>query len=153
MKRSGILNAELSGAIASLGHTDLIMVVDAGFPIPRTAHRIDLAIAENLPDLRTVLKLINQEMIVEGVVRAELVVSNNPTLDEFLMKTFAGAEFTIRSHQDILTKMAHEAKVIVRTGAFDPWGNIGLYSGVDVPKWFAGDHVKVPDYYESKINK
>lgn len=151
MKRNGILNAELSGALATLGHTDLIMVVDAGFPIPATSNRIDLAIAENLPDLRTVLKLINEEIIVEGVVRAELVLSNNPTLDSFLQETFKGAEFTVRAHQDILTKMAHEAKVIVRTGAFDPWGNIGLYCGVDVPKWFAADHVSVPDYYASRM--
>ena len=151
MKRSGILNAQLSGALATLGHTDLIMVVDAGFPIPAGANRIDLAIAENLPDLRTILRLINDEIIVEGVVRAELVVSHNPTLDDFLQETFKGADFSIRSHAEILSKMAHEAKVIVRTGAFDPWGNIGLYCGVDVPKWFAADHVTVPDYYASKI--
>jgi len=151
MKKSGILNAELSGALATLGHNDLMMVVDAGFPIPTTSHRIDLAIAENLPDLRTVLSLINEEIIVERVVRAEYVVSHNPTLDEFLKEKFAGAELSVRPHEEILSQMAHEAKVIVRTGAFDPWGNIGLYCGVDVPKWFQADHVKVPDYYASRI--
>jgi simple sugar transport system permease protein/D-ribose pyranase len=151
MKKSGILNVQLSGALATLGHTDLIMVVDAGFPIPSDANRIDLAIAENLPDLRTVLRLINEEIIVEAVARAEYVVSNNPTLDEFLKETFVGAELSIRSHEEILSQMAHEAKVIVRTGAFDPWGNIGLYCGVDVPKWFAGDHVVAPDYYASRL--
>lgn len=150
MKRHGILNAPLSEAIASLGHTDLLMVVDAGFPIPRTAHRVDLAIAENLPDLRTVLKLIHAEMIVEKVARAELVVSHNPTLDAFLLEQFSGAEFVIRPHEEIMRDMAREAKVIVRTGAFDPWGNIGLYSGVDVPKWFARDDVTLPDYYQGK---
>lgn len=151
MKRNGILNAELSGALATLGHTDLLLVVDAGFPIPREAHRIDLAIAENLPDLRTVLELIAAELVVEGVVRADDVPSNNPRLDEWLQQRFPDAEFTTRSHAEVLGELAREAKVIVRTGAFEPWGNIGLRCGVDVPKWFGGDGVIVPDYYASKL--
>jgi D-ribose pyranase len=150
MKRSGILNAQLSETLATLGHTDLIMVVDAGFPIPRDAHRIDLAIAQDLPDVRTVLSLIHREIIVEKVARAEYVVSHNPTLDEFLATEFSGAEFVVRPHEEILSQMAHEAKAIVRTGAYDPWGNIGLYCGVDVPTWFAPDHVTLPDYYADR---
>ena len=151
MKRHGILNAELSGALATLGHTDLLMVVDAGFPIPRSAHRVDLAIAENLPDLRTVLKLISAEMVVEGVVRADDVTSNNPRLDEWLRQEFTDAEFTTRSHADMLGELAQQAKVIVRTGAFEPWGNIGLFCGVDVPRWFGGEGIIAPDYYASKL--
>lgn len=151
MKRHGILNAPLSGALATLGHTDLILVVDAGFPIPPTANRIDLAIAENLPDLRTVLGLIADEIVVEGVVRAEDVTTNNPRLDEWLRERFSDAEFTTRTHADVLGELAHQAKVIVRTGAFEPWGNVGLFCGVDVPKWFGGDGVIAPDYYASKL--
>lgn len=147
MKRSGIINAPLSEALATLGHTDMFMVVDAGFPIPRTAHRIDLAIAENLPDLRTVLSLVNEEVIVEGVTRAEYVLSHNPTLEDFLQETFSGAKFTVRPHDDILASMANEAKFIVRTGAYDPWGNIGLHCGVDIGAWFSASHVTLPDYY------
>ena len=49
--------------------------------------------------------------------------------------------------------MAAKAKVIVRTGAFDPWGNILLYSGVDVPAWFSKEGVVAPDYYEKKLKR
>lgn len=150
MKRSGILNPALSEAIASLGHTDMFMVVDAGFPIPRGAWRIDLALAHNVPDVRTVLRILNEEVIVEGVTRAEYVPSHNPTLESFLQETFAGAEFTIRPHDDMLATMADEAKFVVRTGAFDPWGNIGLHCGVDIPTWFDAEHVTLPDYYASR---
>lgn len=127
------------------------MVVDAGFPIPSGVQRIDLALAENLPDLRTVLSLINEEIIVEKVTRAEFVVSHNPPLEAFLHQIFSGAEFTVRPHQEILTQMAHEAKAVVRTGAFDPWGNIGLYCGVDVPRWFSAEGITAPDYYASRL--
>ncbi|WP_029145224.1 D-ribose pyranase [Microbacterium luticocti] len=151
MKRHGILNAPLSGALATLGHTDLIMVVDAGFPIPPAADRIDLAVAENLPDLRTVLGLIADELVVEGVVRADEVPTNNPRLDAWLRERFGDAEFSTRPHADVLGQLAAQAKVIVRTGAFEPWGNVGLYCGVDVPKWFGGEGVVAPDYYASKL--
>lgn len=151
MKRNGILNAELSGALATLGHTDLLMVVDAGFPIPRSAHRVDLAIAENLPDLRTVLELVSNDLIVEGVVRADDVTTNNPRLDEWITDRFGDAEFTTRTHADMLGELAQQAKVIVRTGAFEPWGNIGLFCGVDVPRWFGGEGIIAPDYYASKL--
>ena len=53
--------------------------------------------------------------------------------------------------EKILSEMAKKAKVIVRTGAFDPWGNILLYSGVDVPKWFAKPDTKIPDYYADRM--
>lgn len=151
MKRSGILNAELSEVLATLGHTDLLLVVDAGFPVPRDAHRIDLALAENLPDLRTVLGLIADELVVEGVVRAEDVPSHNPRLDSWLHERFAGAEFTARPHAEVLGDLARDAKAVVRTGAFEPWGNVGLYCGVDAPRWFGGEGVVVPEQYASKV--
>lgn len=151
MKRNGILNAQLSGALGTLGHTDLILIVDAGFPIPRDAHRVDLAIAENLPDLRTVIDLIADELIVEGVVRAEDIPTHNPRLEQWLQTRFSDAEFTTRPHAVVLGDLARQAKVIVRTGAFEPWGNIGLFCGVDAPKWFNGDGIVVPESYASKI--
>ncbi|MDQ0693755.1 MULTISPECIES: D-ribose pyranase [Streptomyces] len=151
MKRSGILNAELSEVLATLGHTDLLLVVDAGFPVPRDVHRIDLALAENLPDLRTVLGLIADELVVEGVVRAEDVPSHNPRLDAWLHESFVGAEFTTRPHTEVLGDLARDAKAVVRTGAFEPWGNIGLYCGVDAPRWFGGEGVVVPEQYASKV--
>jgi D-ribose pyranase len=41
--------------------------------------------------------------------------------------------------------------VIVRTGAFDPWGNVLLYSGVDVLAWFGKLGTVAPDYYAKNI--
>ena len=34
MKKTGILNSQLSGMIAALGHKDLVMIGDAGMPPP-----------------------------------------------------------------------------------------------------------------------
>ena len=149
MKRHGILNQPLNNVLASFGHTDMLVVCDVGFPIPRDAQRIDLAIAPDLPDLRTVLSLINEEFITEKVVIAAEMAEFNPPLHRWLQEHFSGAEFETRPHEEMLTQVARSAKAIVRTGAFDPWGNIGLVSGVDVERFFSKEGVVLPDYYRS----
>jgi D-ribose pyranase len=120
MIRTQLLNAELVRAVASMGHGDLMIVCDAGFPIPPAVWRIDLAIVPDVPDLRTVLSALAADQ--EAV-----------------------------PHETILFTMAARAKVIVRTGAFDPWGNVLLYSGVDVPQWFNKPGVVAPDYYARRM--
>ncbi len=151
MKRSGILNQPLSNVLASFGHTDLLMVCDVGFPIPRDAQRVDLAIAPDLPDLRTILSLIDEEFITEKVVIAAEMAEFNPRLHEWLKESFSGAEFEPRPHEEMLKGVASQAKAIIRTGAFEPWGNIGLVSGVDVDRFFTKEGVMVPDYYRNQV--
>jgi hypothetical protein len=51
----------------------------------------------------------------------------------------------------MLSSVALRAKTIVRTGAFDPWGNIGLVSGVDVGAWFSREGVTVPEAYRARF--
>lgn len=151
MKRTVILNANLSHAIASMGHGDLMIVCDAGFPIPNDAWRVDLAVIQDVPDLETVLSAIHEEMVAEKVAYAAEMADNNPPLLAKVKQIFADSDFETVPHEQILGEMARKAKVIVRTGAFDPWGNILLYSGVDVPKWFSKPGVVTPEYYARKM--
>jgi D-ribose pyranase len=151
VNRSKLLNAQLSYAIASMGHGDLMIVCDAGFPIPSTAWRIDLAIVPDVPDLETVLQAIADNFIAERVGYADVMPDYNAPLLAKVKRLFADAEFLPVKHETILAEMAAKAKVIVRTGAFDPWGNILLYSGVDVRAWFSKPGVVAPDYYAKKM--
>jgi D-ribose pyranase len=151
VNRNRLLNAQLSHAIASMGHGDLMIVCDAGFPIPSAAWRIDLAIVPDVPDLETVLAPIAQNLITERVAYADTLPVHNAPLLAKIRRLFAGADFEPIKHERILSEMAAKAKVIVRTGAFDPWGNILLYSGVDVPAWFSKEGVVAPDYYAKKM--
>src|SRR5436305_15268053 len=90
MKHGRILNAELSKAIAMMGHGDLFMVCDAGFPIPLDRWRIDLAVTHNLPDLYTVLELVLSELSVERVLYADLIEQHNQPLLQHLTEILDG---------------------------------------------------------------
>jgi D-ribose pyranase len=151
MKRNGILNLGLNQAIAAMGHGDFMIVCDAGFPIPAQVTRVDLAIVPDVPDLETVLTAISGDFIAEKFGYANEMAKNNPRLKEKVDRIFAGAELMTFPHAEILTELAAKAKFIVRTGAFDPWGNIVLYSGVDVPGWFAKTGTVVPEYYANRM--
>ena len=151
MNRNRLLNASLSHAIASMGHGDLMIVCDAGFPIPSSAWRVDLAVVPDIPDLETVLGAISEAFVAEKVAYADTLDAHNKPLLEKVRRLFPDAEHGTLAHETILGEMAARAKVIVRTGAFDPWGNVLLYSGVDVPKWFSKPGVVAPDYYASKL--
>ena len=151
MKRGTILNAELSHAIAMMGHGEVMLVCDAGFPIPRSAWRIDLALVQDIPDLATVLSAIAGDFVAEKVTYADTLPAHNAPLLATVKRLFPDADHAMITHETILGEMAAKAKVIVRTGAFDPWGNIRLHSGVDVPKWFDKPGVIAPDYYARKL--
>ena len=151
MKRNRILNLGLNQALAAMGHGDLMIICDAGFPIPSRVTRVDLAIVPDVPDLETVLTAISADFIAEKFGYANEMAKNNPRLKEKVDRIFADAELVTFPHAEILTELAAKAKFIVRPGAFDPWGNIILYSGVDVPKWFAKAGTVVPEYYASRM--
>lgn len=151
MKRSAILNKDLNEVIAGMGHGDWLLVCDAGFPIPGDVRRVDLALTKDEPDLETVLQLIAGDFIAEKVYYAAEVPAYNKPLQEKVHRIFAGTVFDTISHEQMLTEAARKAKAIVRTGAFDPYGNIILQSGVDAPRWFSKPGLVVPDEYKDKV--
>jgi hypothetical protein len=68
MKRTMLLNAEISMLIASMGHGDMVVVGDAGLPIPTGLggpQRIDLAVCPGVPSLDQVLTAVLSELQVE----------------------------------------------------------------------------------------
>ncbi len=93
------------------------------------------------------------ELIAEKVGYAEDLPERNPILLETVRSIFSDSDHEQVPHDDILGKYAAQAKVIVRTGAFDPWGNVLLWSGVDAPNWFNKPGVKPTDYYAEKLKR
>lgn len=69
-----LLNADISAVISRLGHTDQIVIGDAGLPIPATTTRIDLALTRGVPGFLQVVDVVTQEMQVENAYLAEEIV-------------------------------------------------------------------------------
>jgi D-ribose pyranose/furanose isomerase RbsD len=154
MRPNRILHPDLAKALAAVGHTDIVMVTDAGFPIPAGANRIDLGFYQGLPDVRDVLRVVRQEIFVEEIHFAREVRDCNPDLYAAVQAIFtgAGADFKGTTHEALCGDYAARAKVIIRSGSFDPWGNFALVVSTDPFAWFTKDsNTKVlPGYIERR---
>jgi D-ribose pyranase len=129
MKRSGILNSRLSYLIATLGHTDLVCVADAGLPIPRGVTRIDLALECGVPGFLTTVRAVLREIVVEQATVAAEMAGHNPTGYEGLRGLLGDVPLDAISHEE-LKALLPRVRAVVRTGECTPYANVILRAGV-----------------------
>ena len=136
MKELGIINRDLSSIISEQGHQDLLMVVDAGFAIPKELRVVDLSLAENKPMVLEVLAEIKKFFSVEKMVMAKQTQETNPTLFNKISNAW-GTDMDVQvvDHSDLKEK-AKEVKAVIRTGDFTAYGNVILVSGAG-DRWYS----------------
>lgn len=132
MKKHGILNAQLSGYIAALGHKDTFMIGDAGMPIPKGVPIVDLALCGNVPTFIQTMDAVLMETEVEFYTLAEEIVEKNPELLSYIQNKLPDVESEMIPHTE-LKKMSADVKFAIRTGEFTPYPNIILRAGVAFP--------------------
>ncbi|WP_353513523.1 D-ribose pyranase [Thermus sp. LT1-2-5] len=118
--------------VASLGHGDLLVVADAGLPIPQGPLRIDLAYAPGKPPFLDVVQVLLQELQVERAVLAQELRERSSDFHhrvEKALREISGAEVTYVSHERF-KELVVKAKAVVRTGEFTPYANLILQAGV-----------------------
>lgn len=127
MKKSGILNRHLAGALAELGHGDTVLVCDAGMPIPAGPRVVDLAFRTGVPSFAEVLDGLLAELVVEGGTAADEVREANPEAARLLRESLPALEFV--AHEEVKRRSA-AARLVVRTGEARPYANVLLRCGV-----------------------
>jgi D-ribose pyranase len=133
MKRTRLLNSELSHEISRVGHTASITLCDGGLPIPGGIRRIDLAIEREYPSFVRTLDALLSEMMVEEIVVAGEIHARNPGIFRDMMAVFRDHEM-----EPVVTEVPHaefkeltrSSEAIVRTGECTPYANVILKSGV-----------------------
>jgi D-ribose pyranase len=132
MKKTPLLNVALSRLIASLGHGDLVVIGDAGLPVPPGVELIDLALTQGIPDFISTLSVVLSEMQVERHVLALEILDKQPSALVALAKLHAEGALGQRellSHEQFKV-LSRQARAIVRTGECQPYCNIVLAAGV-----------------------
>ena len=127
MKRHGVLNAPLSARLAELGHTDLVVVGDAGLPRPRGVPVVDLALVLGIPSFADVVRALADELMVEQVTMADEARTANAGVVELVRSLFGEPEWV--AHED-LKALSGSACLFVRTGEATPFANVVLRCGV-----------------------
>lgn len=146
MKTSGVLHNELAQLIARMGHGDMLVITDRGFPFPRHEYTtcIDLSIGRGLPQVVDVIKVVLEELEIESVIIADETKTVSPDTYAQFQQVLA----TVRNKGNAIVEenMPHpafkdlvlngalerrEVKGFVKCGEFTPYANIILVSGVD----------------------
>ncbi|MER5944940.1 D-ribose pyranase [Streptomyces sp. NPDC001904] len=127
MKKAGILNRHLAGAIAELGHGDGVLVCDAGMPVPAGPRVVDLAFRAGVPSFAEVLDGLLDELVVEAGTAAGEVRAANPDAASLLAERVPAISHV--THEE-LKALSASAKLVVRTGEARPFANVLLRCGV-----------------------
>lgn len=128
MRETGTLNRDISDVLSTLGHTDEMIVCDAGFAIPQEVRTVNVSLAKNKPTVLELLAELKQHFSVEKLVVANETRDVSPTRFHAICNAF-GEEVPVEAIPLAEFKQrARGVKAVVRTGDFTAYSNVLLVS-------------------------
>jgi D-ribose pyranase len=127
MRRSGLWHPRLMQLIAAMGHTETIVIADAGLPVPPGVEAIDLVWSRGEPRMLPVLRAVLTELVVEQAVIAN--EARDPLLLAGIERELEGVDVRRVDHEE-LKRRCGAARAVVRTGEDTPYANVLLRAGV-----------------------
>lgn len=136
MTETGILNREIAAEMAKMGHTDKMLIADAGLAIPNTTKVIDLSLAKDIPTAVEVLKIVLENFSVESIILSEATAAVSPSREAEFKSCFeADLPCEVVTHPHFRDDLTREVKFAIRTGDFTANSNIILVSAGG-PRWY-----------------
>lgn len=129
MKKTKVINSDISRVIAQMGHFDKLSVGDAGMPVPAGTEKIDLAVDNGIPSFTQVLLNVLEELEVQRIYLAEEIKTENPKMLESIQEIMPNVPVTFIPHSEMKQDL-NNCRAFIRTGEMTPYSNIILESGV-----------------------
>ncbi|MEV6925681.1 D-ribose pyranase [Dactylosporangium sp. NPDC051485] len=127
MRSDGLWHPRLIEVLTGLGHTDMIVVADAGLPVPAGVERIDLLWRRGEPGFLPVLRTVLAEGVFEhATIATEL--TDQATV-EGLAASLGHIGRSAVPHEQ-LKELTAGARAVIRTGEATPYANVVLHAGV-----------------------
>ena len=130
MKKEKCLHPQMSRVLKEAGHTDLICVTDAGFPIPENVERVELAWKPGEAKWLEVCGLIRKEIPIEKIFLAEDIKIKSPDMYKNFLELFSDTVIEWISHEE-LKKMSGRCRAAIHTGEYTSFSNCIITVGVD----------------------
>ncbi|AST84583.1 D-ribose pyranase [Latilactobacillus sakei] len=129
MRKTKVINTQISSVISDMGHFDTLSIGDAGMPVPAGTKKIDVAIENGVPSFIQVLTNILSELEVQKVYLANEIKTANPEQLAAIKALIGETPIEFIDHSQMKQDL-NKAKAFVRTGEMTPYSNIILESGV-----------------------
>ena len=129
MIKEGIFHPQLLRVLGEIRHKDMIVIGDAGLPIPKGVERVDLGWIKGSPSYLQVLEEIAKVLVVDEAIFAEEALEVSKDLHEKALKLLPeGLPVSYVPHTQ-LKEISKDAKAIVLTGEFTGYTNVVLVAG------------------------
>lgn len=129
MKKTGIINRDVSALVAQMGHLDALIISDAGFSVPRGVGCVDLSLAAGRPTVDEVVAMVAQELEVERFHFADKAAEGFADRAADIGGLVPNAVATSMPHAEV-KRLASGARGMIRTGDCRAYANVILISGV-----------------------
>lgn len=129
MIKKGIFHPQLLRVLGELRHRDMLVIGDAGLPIPKGVERVDLGWIEGEPSYLKVLSEISKVIVVEDAIFANEAKEVSPEIHKEALKLLPeDVKLKYVDHSE-LKEISEDAKAIVLTGEFTGYTNVILVCG------------------------
>lgn len=125
-----ILNVRLSAAVTGLRWGEVIIIADAGLPVPPGVDTLDLSICQGKPVLEDLLPLMKESLVYDRVIVATEMEKVNEKKFSYVKEMFAD-KFETMGNLDWEEEFLPKAKLVVLTGETSPYGNVVFVGGLD----------------------
>lgn len=122
-----ILNPRLLALLAGAGHTDLIVIADAGLPIPPGLEVVDLSLVSGIPSFLQVLDAVRPVLAIESALIAS--ETRQQAIYRELASRLQGLGVEEVAHEEFKRRVVR-ARGVIRTGETTAYANVGLVAGV-----------------------
>ena len=123
-----VLNPELAALVRRVGHTQMLLICDRGFPAPLhlPLKTVDLSITSDLPTIIQVLDVILPELPHDRIIMASEMRQHSTERFEWHQRQPASVE--VYPHE-VFKRLSNEAIGCIRTGDATPYANVIVVGG------------------------
>ncbi len=129
MIKEGIFHPQLLKVLGEIRHKDMLIIADAGLPIPRGVERIDLGWKKGSPGYLEVLEEITNVLAIDEAIFAEEALTVSKELHEKALQLLPENLPVSYVPHTQLKEISKEAKAIILTGEFTGYTNVILVAG------------------------
>ncbi len=123
-----LLNPNLAALARRIGHTQMLIVCDRGFPVPHSLPLgvVDLSVTSDVPTVPQVLAALLPELPHDRIIVASEMQQRSP--DRFAWHSAQRAPVEAHPHLNF-KQLAKEAVACIRTGDATPYANVIVVGG------------------------
>jgi D-ribose pyranase len=128
MLKTGILNPHILSLLASVRHTNTIVISDRGFPFWPQIETVDISLCDDIPTVLDVVRALRPNFIAgKGWMAQEFLKANGPKTQGNFNEALKGIKMGYEPHEQFKTRVPL-AIGLIRTGDTIQYANLILES-------------------------